>query len=98
MKRADFISLPNEEDIRFRICGFSFRFRSIRNQVDVRCLLLFQVHLDHKHMGLGGDDSWTPCVHDKYLVRAAPYSFSIRFSPITAATSGHEIYKSQLQK
>ncbi|XP_060675470.1 uncharacterized protein LOC125421374 [Ziziphus jujuba] len=56
-----------------------------------------EVHLDHKHMGVGGDDSWTPCVHDKYLVPAVPYSFSIRFSPITPATSGQDIYKSQLQ-
>ncbi|KAJ6934521.1 hypothetical protein NC651_009511 [Populus alba x Populus x berolinensis] len=56
-----------------------------------------EVHLDHKHMGLGGDDSWSPCVHDKYLVPAVPYSFSIRLCPITAATSGLEIYKSQLQ-
>ena len=30
------------------------------------CVL--QVHLDHKHMGLGGDDSWSPCVHEQYLV------------------------------
>ncbi|XP_048326178.2 uncharacterized protein LOC107412906 isoform X4 [Ziziphus jujuba] len=56
-----------------------------------------EVHLDHKHMGVGGDDSWTPCVHDKYLVPAVPYSFSIRFSPITPTTSGQDIYKSQLQ-
>ncbi|KAJ6387945.1 hypothetical protein OIU77_026497 [Salix suchowensis] len=56
-----------------------------------------EVHLDHKHMGLGGDDSWSPCVHDKYLVPAVPYSFSIRLCPITAATSGLEMYKSQLQ-
>ncbi|KAL5570362.1 hypothetical protein UlMin_026937 [Ulmus minor] len=56
-----------------------------------------EVHLDHKHMGLGGDDSWSPCVHDKYLVRPVPYAFSIRFSPVTPATSGHDIYKSQLQ-
>ncbi|KDP40530.1 hypothetical protein JCGZ_24529 [Jatropha curcas] len=55
-----------------------------------------EVHLDHKHMGLGGDDSWTPCTHDKYLVPAVPYSFSIRFCPITAATSGPQIYESQL--
>jgi len=27
-----------------------------------------EVHLDHKHMGLGGDDSWSPCVHEQYLV------------------------------
>ncbi|GLT94633.1 hypothetical protein SLE2022_123620 [Rubroshorea leprosula] len=55
------------------------------------------VHLDHKHMGLGGDDSWTPSVHEKYLVPPVPYSYSIRLSPITAATSGYDIYKSQLQ-
>ncbi|KAF4388952.1 hypothetical protein F8388_026681 [Cannabis sativa] len=57
-----------------------------------------EVHLDHKHMGVGGDDSWSPCVHDEYLIPIAPHSFSIRFSPITPATSGLEIYKSQLQK
>lgn len=55
-----------------------------------------EVHLDHKHMGLGGDDSWTPCVHDKYLVPAVPYSFSIRFFPITASSvSPLDIYSSQ---
>ncbi|XP_057976450.1 uncharacterized protein LOC131163754 [Malania oleifera] len=56
-----------------------------------------EVHLDHKHMGLGGDDSWSPCVHDKYLIPAVPYSFSIRLCPVTAATSCHDIYKCQLQ-
>lgn len=56
-----------------------------------------EVHLDHKHMGLGGDDSWSPCVHEKYLIPAVPYSFSIRLSPITAAITGYDIYKSQLQ-
>ncbi|XVE52295.1 hypothetical protein DITRI_Ditri02bG0111300 [Diplodiscus trichospermus] len=57
-----------------------------------------EVHLDHKHMGIGGDDSWTPCVHEKYLVPAVPYSFSIRLCPVTAANSGQNIYKSQLPK
>ncbi|KAJ8774000.1 hypothetical protein K2173_009431 [Erythroxylum novogranatense] len=56
-----------------------------------------EVHLDHKHMGLAGDDSWTPCVHDKYLVPAVPYSFAIRMCPLTAGASGVEIYKSQHQ-
>ncbi|XP_062093159.1 uncharacterized protein LOC133798723 [Humulus lupulus] len=56
-----------------------------------------EVHLDHKHMGVGGDDSWSPCVHDKYLIPTAPLSFSIRFAPITPAISGVEVYKSQLQ-
>lgn len=55
-----------------------------------------EVHLDHKHMGLGGDDSWSPCVHDEYLVHPAPYSFSIRLSPIFPSQSPEEIYRSQL--
>ncbi|CAN1316296.1 lacZ [Linum perenne] len=56
-----------------------------------------EVHLDHKHMGLGGDDSWSPCVHEKFLVAAVPYTFSIRLCPVTAETSGIDIYKYQLQ-
>ncbi|EEF49562.1 beta-galactosidase isoform X1 [Ricinus communis] len=56
-----------------------------------------EVHLDHKHMGIGGDDSWSPCVHEKYLVPAVPYSFSIRLCPITAATSGLRIYEPEHQ-
>ncbi|XAR63530.1 Beta-galactosidase [Bertholletia excelsa] len=55
-----------------------------------------EVHLDHKHMGLGGDDSWSPCVHDKYLVPPVTYTFAVRFFPMTAAASCYDIYKAQL--
>ncbi|CAM9795775.1 unnamed protein product, partial [Discosporangium mesarthrocarpum] len=34
------------------------------------------VSLDHCLMGVGGDDSWSACVHDEYLVRPGRYSFS----------------------
>ncbi|XP_039016555.1 beta-galactosidase-like isoform X2 [Hibiscus syriacus] len=70
--------------------------RAIRNEELVKGDNI-EVHLDHKHMGIGGDDSWTACVHEKYLVPAVPYSFSIRLCPITAATSGQDLFKSQLQ-
>ncbi|KAI5066293.1 hypothetical protein GOP47_0018917 [Adiantum capillus-veneris] len=43
-----------------------------------------EVHLDHKHMGLGGDDSWSPCVHEKYSVQPVPYTFSMSFRPVTS--------------
>lgn len=56
-----------------------------------------EVHLDHKHMGIGGDDSWSPCVHEKYLVPPVPYKFSLRLSPVTAANSGPLLYKTQQQ-
>ncbi|KAL3697992.1 hypothetical protein R1sor_012068 [Riccia sorocarpa] len=41
-----------------------------------------QVHLDHKHMGVGGDDSWSPCVHEEYLVLPEPRQLSFRFRPL----------------
>ncbi|KAJ0977510.1 hypothetical protein J5N97_012984 [Dioscorea zingiberensis] len=56
-----------------------------------------EVHLDHKHMGLGGDDSWSPSVHDQYLVPPVPYSFCIRFCPILPSVSCQDIYRAQLQ-
>lgn len=42
------------------------------------------VHLDATHMGVGGDDSWSPSVHDAYLVRPAVYKFGIALLPLTA--------------
>ncbi|KAG2396533.1 hypothetical protein LR48_Vigan08g004000 [Vigna angularis] len=56
-----------------------------------------EFHLDHKHMGLGGDDSWSPCVHNPYLIPPVSHSFSVRLCPVTPDTSGYDIYKSQLQ-
>ncbi|XP_020264636.1 uncharacterized protein LOC109840411 isoform X1 [Asparagus officinalis] len=55
-----------------------------------------EVHLDHKHMGVGGDDSWSPCVHDQYLVPPVPYSFSVRLCPLYPSTSCNGLYRSQL--
>lgn len=55
-----------------------------------------EVHLDHKHMGVGGDDSWTPCVHKQYLVPPVHYSFSMRLCPINPSTSCQDMYRSQL--
>jgi beta-galactosidase len=39
------------------------------------------VHLDAAHMGVGGDDSWSPSVHDAYLVRPGVYEFGVALLP-----------------
>eukprot|EP00252_Welwitschia_mirabilis_P000332 TRINITY_DN10368_c0_g1_i2.p1 TRINITY_DN10368_c0_g1~~TRINITY_DN10368_c0_g1_i2.p1 ORF type:complete len:877 (-),score=157.19 TRINITY_DN10368_c0_g1_i2:140-2770(-) len=58
---------------------------------------IVEVHLDHRHMGLGGDDSWSPCVHNEYLVPPVPCSFYIRLSPISSlGFSGAETFLTQL--
>lgn len=33
------------------------------------------LHIDHKQMGLGGDDSWSPRVHPEYLLRNPAYRY-----------------------
>ena len=40
------------------------------------------VNIDHKIMGLGGDDSWNPRTHEEYLVKPGLYHFSyiLRFT------------------
>jgi hypothetical protein len=35
------------------------------------------VHLDAAHMGVGGDDSWSPTVHDAYLLPPGRYRFGV---------------------
>ena len=36
------------------------------------------VHIDGFHMGVGGDDSWTPSVKPQYLLDATRYSWGFR--------------------
>ena len=37
------------------------------------------VHIDHKHMGVGGDDSWSPSTHKEYLLEKKQYNYSLSF-------------------
>jgi hypothetical protein len=43
---------------------------------------MLHVHLDAAHMGVGGDDSWSPSVHDAYLVPPGEYSFGVALLPL----------------
>jgi beta-galactosidase len=42
------------------------------------------VHVDHQHMGVGGDDSWSPSTHKEYLLEQKRYSYSL-----TLASKSH---------
>lgn len=39
------------------------------------------VSLDHCLMGVGGDDSWSACVHDEFLVRPGLFKFAFAVAP-----------------
>ena len=38
------------------------------------------LHLDGAHMGVGGDDSWSPSVHADFLLSAPVYRYQLTFS------------------
>ena len=41
----------------------------------------FFLHIDPYTMGVGGDDSWTACVHKEFLLPPDLYEFSLLLSP-----------------
>ena len=40
------------------------------------------INIDLKQMGLGGDDSWSPRVHEEYQLKEKSYSFGFVISPL----------------
>lgn len=38
------------------------------------------VYIDHAHMGVGGDDSWSPSTHKAFLLDAKHYAYSVDLS------------------
>ena len=40
------------------------------------------VYIDHAHMGVGGDDSWSPSTHKAFLLEEKRYRYSILFDAI----------------
>ncbi|MFI5390259.1 MAG: hypothetical protein ACHQYQ_02775, partial [Bacteriovoracales bacterium] len=48
----------------------------VKNEGDIT------LNIDHKQMGVGGDDSWHPRVHPEYLLREKFYSYSFIIRPI----------------
>ena len=44
------------------------------------------LHMDHAHMGVGGDNSWTPAHLPKYFVKPKRYKFGVKVTPFVAAT------------
>lgn len=43
------------------------------------------LHLDAAHMGVGGDDSWSPSVSAEFLLTQRRWRYALRFSPSTPA-------------
>jgi beta-galactosidase len=49
------------------------------------------LHLDCAHMGVGGDDSWSPSVHEAYMVPPAQYRLALVLQAVPAGCRGHAL-------
>lgn len=41
---------------------------------------IIHVHIDHQHMGVGGDDSWSPSTHPEFLLTQKRYHYTVEIS------------------
>eukprot|EP00887_Chlorella_sp_A99_P002901 scaffold6.g2901.t1 len=62
-------------------------FEAAKHDHELQADAFTHVHLDAAHMGVGGDDSWSPTVHAEYLVPPQQYSFSLLLRPVQAASA-----------
>ena len=35
------------------------------------------VNIDHQLMGVGGDDSWSPCVYSDFVLKSQEYNYKV---------------------
>jgi beta-galactosidase len=54
------------------------------------------VNIDLAQMGLGGDDSWSPRVHEAYLLPAKTYSYAFRLRTIENTTNIEQLASTRL--
>jgi beta-galactosidase len=63
---------------------------SIRDLAEAKHIIALQprdeviLHLDVRHMGVGGDDGWMAPVHKEFLVYPGIYRFAFKLKPLTA--------------
>ncbi|MCT4646229.1 MAG: DUF4981 domain-containing protein [Carboxylicivirga sp.] len=49
---------------------------------DIKARKLVSLNIDHKHMGVGGDNTWGARTHEKYRLHDKKYQFSFYLVPI----------------
>lgn len=53
--------------------------------------------MDSAPMGVGGDDSWSPTVHDEYLLPPGKYQLGVAMTAVGAGVDGMRLYAAAKQ-
>ncbi|OLQ95397.1 beta-D-galactosidase [Vibrio ponticus] len=75
--------LSIEGDFHFSVSRYSNRqLANARHTNELHPQNKVFLRLDHKHMGVGGDDSWSPSVHKEYLLTDKLYGYQVTLSVV----------------
>jgi beta-galactosidase len=76
---------------------------SIRDLTDAKHIVALQprdeviLHLDARHMGVGGDDGWLSQVHPEFLVYPGVYRFAFKLKPLTGSDDPTEVARMEIE-
>lgn len=56
------------------------------------------LHLDHRHMGLGGDTGWSRNVHEPFMVRPGTYSYRYRLRGLSPGDNPRNLARTTLDE
>tara|TARA_Y100001954_G_C15823847_1_gene611320 strand:+ start:3648 stop:6629 length:2982 start_codon:yes stop_codon:yes gene_type:complete len=74
------------DNFSFSVSNFSaFELARCQHQHELTPDEHVNVHLDAFHMGLGGDCSWFPCVHEEFVASSRRYSFRFLVAGVSGA-------------
>ncbi|HYF50380.1 MAG TPA: glycoside hydrolase family 2 TIM barrel-domain containing protein [Planctomycetota bacterium] len=102
-----FVALTDESGAGLLVCGdallqFSAHFCTTqdlyeaKHTVDVPKRENITLSIDHKHMGVGGDDSWSPRVHEQYLIKPGRFRYKLFLRALNAGEDPLRVYRQEL--
>ena len=77
------LKISGDTDFHFDAhCNSVAEYEAALHQKDLKRSGPVHVHLDHRHMGLGGDTGWTKNVHPEFTIGSGSYSYSFALKPL----------------
>jgi beta-galactosidase len=55
------------------------------------------LHVDGRHMGVGGDDGWLSQVHPEFLIYPGTYRFAFRLRPLTGRDNPSDLARTKIE-
>jgi len=105
---ARWIALTDESGNGLMIIGFDkLHFDalhySIHDLMEAKHIVALQprdeviLHVDGRHMGVGGDDGWLSQVHPEFLIYPGTYRFAFRLRPLTGRDNPSDLARTKIE-